>query len=302
MKEIMTNAESRKNVVKALAEHLGEKAAYAGPPSFAYQVGDITVDREGKIILEDESRMEEITAVLTECGFLGNSEEEAEAETSYTGIRIPVGGLEAQGIINLLNMLHAKQYLINKAIGQDGFSVSDSLITDLEAGTFQDAGEVIAFIGNYEGSNAGFAFLEDTILFTGFPYTEEPTAVKAYTELVSKMVQCAGKQKRISPKPTIEENEKYYMRAWMVRIGLGGKDVKEERAFLLSRLKGHTAFRTPADEEKWKANRKAARAAAKEASGETAEETAEQAAGETVEKTTEDSVEETAGEEMGCSE
>lgn len=300
MKEIMTNAESRKNVVKALAEHLGEKAIYVGPPSFAYQVGDITVDREGKIILEDESRMEEITAVLTECGFLGNSEEKA--ETSYTGIRIPVGGLEAQGIINLLNMLHAKQYLINKAIGQDGFSVSDSLITDLEAGTFQDAGEVIAFIGNHEGGNAGFAFLEDTILFTGFPYTEEPAAVKAYTELVSKMVQSAGKQKRISPKPTIEENEKYYMRAWLVRIGLGGKDVKEERAFLLGRLKGHTAFRTPADEEKWKANRRAARAAAKEAAGETAEEAAEQEAGETAEETTEDSTEETAGEEMGCSE
>lgn len=69
MKEIMTNAESRKNVVKALAEHLGEKAVYVGPPSFAYKVGNITVDREGKIILEDESRMEEITAVLTECGF-----------------------------------------------------------------------------------------------------------------------------------------------------------------------------------------------------------------------------------------
>ena len=46
MKEIMTNAESRKNVVKALAEHLGETAVYIGPPSFAYQVGNITVDRE----------------------------------------------------------------------------------------------------------------------------------------------------------------------------------------------------------------------------------------------------------------
>lgn len=144
--------------------------------------------------------------------------------------------------------------------------------------------------------------MEDTILFTGFPYTVEPTAVKAYTELFSKMVQCAGKQKRISPKPTIEENEKYYMRAWMVRIGLGGRDVKEERAFLLSRLKGHTAFRTPADEEKWKANRKAARAAAKEAEEKNAEETTEQAAGETAEEATEDSAEVTAGEEMGCSE
>ena len=81
----------------------------------------------------------------------------------------------------------------------------------------------------------------------------------------------------------------------MVRIGLGGKDTKEERAFLLNRLKGHTAFRTPADEEKWKANRKAARAAAKEAAGETAEET-------TAEETTEAAAEETAEEGTECSE
>lgn len=299
MKEIMTNAESRKNVVKALAEHLGEKAVYAGPPSFAYRIGSITVDREGKIILEDESRTEEIEAVLAANGFLGGSGEDADAEASYTGIRIPVGGLEAQGIINLVNMLHAKQYLINKAVGQDGFSVSDSLITDLEAGTFQNAGEVIGFIGNHGSSNMGFAFLEDTILFTGFPYTEEPAAVKAYTVLASKMVQSAGMQKRISPKPTIEENEKYYMRSWMVRIGLGGKDTKEERAFLLGGLKGHTAFRTPADEEKWKANRKAAKAAAKEASKEIAEETASE---ENAEEMTEERTEEIAEEEAGCSE
>lgn len=299
MKEIMANAESRKNVVKALAEHLGETAVYAGPPSFAYQVGNITVDREGKIILEDESRTEEVMAVLTECGFLGNNGGEEETETSYTGIRIPVRDMGAQGIINLLNMLHAKQYLINKAIGKEGFSVSDSLITDLEAGEFQNAGEVIAFIGNHEGSNEGFAFLEDTILFTGFPYTEEPAAVKAYTVLASKMVQSAGMQKRISPKPTIEENEKYYMRSWLVRIGLGGKDTKEERAFLLGGLKGHTAFRTPADEEKWKANRKAAKAAAKEAPEEIAEETA---AEETTETAAEETAEEIAEEGAECSE
>ena len=271
MKEIMTNAENRKDVVKALADHLGERAVYAGPPSFAYQIGNITVDREGKVILEDESQMEEITAMLTERGFLGSHEE---TEDSHTGIQIPIGALEAQGIINLLNMLHAKQYLINKAIGREGFSVSDSLIADLETGTFQNAGEVIAFIGSHEGNNTGFSFSEDTVIFTGLPYTEETTAAKAYAELASKMVQSAGKQKRISPKQTVEENEKYYMRAWLVRLGLGGRDVKEERAFLLSGLKGHTAFRTPADAEKWKANRKAARETERETATEITEEEA----------------------------
>lgn len=90
MKEIMTNAENRKDVVKALADHLGERAVYAGPPSFAYQIGNITVDREGKVILEDESRMEESTALLTERRFLGNHEE---TEDSHTGIQIPIGEL-----------------------------------------------------------------------------------------------------------------------------------------------------------------------------------------------------------------
>lgn len=296
MKEIMTNVESRKNVVKALAEHLGETAVYVGPPSFAYQIGNITVDREGKIILEDESREAEITAVLTECGFLGNGAREADAEESYTGIRIPMDSMEPQGIVNLMNMLHAKQYLINKAVGQEGFSVSDILTTDLETGTFQNAGEVIAFIGSHESSNTGVVFTEDAILFTGFPYTEEPAALKAYMELAAKMVQSAGTQKRISPKPTIEENEKYYMRAWLVRLGLGGRDAKEERAFLLGRLKGHTAFRTPAAEEKWKANRKAARKAAEEAAEETAEETASENA------EAEETAEEMTEEDAGCSE
>ena len=52
--------------------------------------------------------------------------------------------------------------------------------------------------------------------------------------------------------PYNEENEKYYMRVWLVRIGLGGKDGKETRKVFLSRLKGHTAFRTEEDKEKWK--------------------------------------------------
>ena len=60
-------------------------------------------------------------------------------------------------------------------------------------------------------------------------------------------------------KQTIEENEKYYMRAWLVSIGFGGKEGKETRSFFLKGLKGHTAFRTPEDAEKWKANRRAER-------------------------------------------
>ena len=71
-------------------------------------------------------------------------------------------------------------------------------------------------------------------------------------ELAACMAKTAKEAKRVSPKATIEENEKYYMRVWLVRIGLGGKDGKDTRKVFLSRLKGHTAFRTEEDKEKWK--------------------------------------------------
>ena len=53
--EIITNAENRKELVKTLSGHFGQKSEYFGPPSFAYRIGSITVDRDAKVILEDLS-------------------------------------------------------------------------------------------------------------------------------------------------------------------------------------------------------------------------------------------------------
>ena len=38
------NAPDRKKLVKALSEHFDFDATYAGPPTFNYNVGDITVE------------------------------------------------------------------------------------------------------------------------------------------------------------------------------------------------------------------------------------------------------------------
>ena len=61
--EIITNAENRKELVKALAEHFGQRSEYLGPPSFAYRIGSITVDRDAKVILEDDSMEDEVRRV-----------------------------------------------------------------------------------------------------------------------------------------------------------------------------------------------------------------------------------------------
>ena len=50
---IHTNTTDRKALVKAIAEELHTEARYLRAPTYAYEVGDFTVDRDGNIIGED---------------------------------------------------------------------------------------------------------------------------------------------------------------------------------------------------------------------------------------------------------
>lgn len=262
--EIITNAENRKLLVKTLSEHFGERAVYLGPPSFAYQIGRITVDRESKVIFEDDSMEDEVRRVLFQNDVTiteeipESTDETAQAEPVRLTIRIPIGDMTPQGIINLMNMLHSKQYLINRSIGENGFSISDSLTEALNTQSFENTKAVVDYIIEHGGCD-GVAFLEKDIIFAGFRYPLDGERYLPYMELAAAMVKKASEQKRVNPKATVEQNEKYYMRAWLVNLGFGGKEGKEIRNFFLKHLKGHTAFRTPADAEKWKANRRAER-------------------------------------------
>ena len=256
--EIITNAENRKSLVKTLSEHFGERAVYLGPPSFAYQIGSITVDRESKVIFEDDSMEDEVRRVLfqNDVAVTEETQETLQEENgSEAEIKIPIGEMTPQGIINLINMMHSKQYLINRAVGRECILVTDILTDALAEKTFEDAASAADFITEHGGCK-GVTFKDGNITFTGFPQTEN---MMEYCRLASAMVKRASEQKRVNPKQTIEENEKYYMRAWLVSLGFSGSEGKETRAFFLKGLKGHTAFRTSEDAEKWKANRRAER-------------------------------------------
>ncbi|MGN1369681.1 MAG: hypothetical protein ACI4WX_12495, partial [Aristaeellaceae bacterium] len=53
-----THPENRKEMVKAICELTGLPSAYMGMPSAAYQIGSITVSRDGSINCEDEAMIE----------------------------------------------------------------------------------------------------------------------------------------------------------------------------------------------------------------------------------------------------
>ena len=70
-----THPENRKEMVKAICELTGLTSTYMGMPSAAYQIGSITVSRDGSINCEDEAMIEAIKPMLIERGWL-----EAEAQ------------------------------------------------------------------------------------------------------------------------------------------------------------------------------------------------------------------------------
>lgn len=108
-----------------------------------------------------------------------------------------------------------------------------------------------------EDAFRGISFEAGKVVFDGFAESDDPTEIRAWMILASGINQMVIKQKRVQAKNTNEPNEKFAFRTWLTRLGLNGPEYKAERAILYRNLEGHTAFRTPADQEKWTARQKA---------------------------------------------
>ena len=50
---IETNITNRRELAGALAQYMNTRAVYLGPPTFAYQIGDIHLSREGILSGDD---------------------------------------------------------------------------------------------------------------------------------------------------------------------------------------------------------------------------------------------------------
>ena len=268
---IETNAANRKDVVKAVSGILGEPSKYLGVPTCAYQIGNCTIDKKGAVETEDEKTAELVTAGLTEQGFIGNPQ----PETDETAVSIPVEGMSAEGLKNLVFLTHSKQYLINRAFAEEVFRIPAKLPEALGSVEIPDAETFLQTFKSHAEGCRGISFQDGKVTFT-LPTADAPDMIKAFTHLAAAMVQQAKEQKRISPKETIEENEKYYMRIWLLRLGFGGAEGKEIRDLLMKKLKGNSAFRTEENKQRWQEARRNEREAAKQQEQSPAEEPAGQ--------------------------
>ena len=256
---IETNAANRKDVVKAVSAILGQPSRYLGVPTCAYEVGNCTIDRSGAVETEDEKTAEMVRAGLLEQGLI----ESLQAEVEETTVSLPVEGMTAEGLKNLIFLTHSKQYLINRAFAEEVFRIPAELVEALGSAEIPDAETFLQTFQNHAEGCKGISFQDGKVTFT-LPTADDPDMIKAFTHLTAAMVRQAKEQKRISPKETIEENEKYYMRIWLLRLGFSGKEGKEVRDLLMKKLKGHSAFRTEENKQRWQEARRNEREAAKQ--------------------------------------
>ncbi|MFQ9499241.1 amidoligase family protein [Neglectibacter timonensis] len=104
----------------------------------------------------------------------------------------------------------------------------------------------------YHMLNLHATFTKGTVEFRLFQF-DEPTAerrggihagqLKSYIQLCLALSQMAKDVRTASPKPQQNENPKYAMRTWILRLGFIGEEFATARDFLTRNLSGDTAFR-----------------------------------------------------------
>ena len=260
---IQTNLNDRKELARQLIPfNHNEKLRYTGTPAFAYEGQGFRILRSGDIECDDEKTEAAITAFLQEADILPQPEPAEESasempqempemdampqtamEPDRMEIKVPIDGMDGTQLRNLVFMLHAQQHLLNRAAGHDNIRVPDRLVKDLKEESGTDRTSFFAIYQNYGKEGQGFLIAADTVTFC-FAATGNAVKNRALIELAAFMVSAAKKAKRVQPATRKPENEKYYLRMWLLRIGMGTKASHESRMALLKGLNGWSAFRT----------------------------------------------------------
>lgn len=157
-------------------------------------------------------------------------------------VALPIQGHNGNTLRNLINMIHARAAMINRAIGTR-FWVDDGLIEWISVFDHtKDLDTLYKAVETYEaefGKSAdGIEVRRDRIIFGTFRKTSDPGLIKTYAALCAMMNKHALSEQFISSEPQGTGNEKLDMRNWLRAIGMGGPNYKMERSILTFPLLG----------------------------------------------------------------
>lgn len=202
--------ERRKELAKAISGITGLPAVYKRIPTYAFEIGAFTVDKEGTLLCDDEvdrEMLKKLTDGLTERGF------ECEKPSDGLTIEMPLDGFTDESLANLEKLIASKAALIKKSLGIDALPVDRT---------------------------------ETTLKFPWFHFVASEDEVTAYTRLISALCALAKEQKRVNAREKPVENEKFAFRVFLIRLGFVGDEYKAARKLLLKNLSGNSAFKNGA--------------------------------------------------------
>ena len=241
----------RKRLADYISGFMGTEKKYLGAPTFAYQIGYLTVSKDGAVSFEDRGYNSDIDALMAELEGQGfhtedtiakadtaepeatsgknaaqpdeaNASTEPEAVPAGDGatqphgcgltVTLPAASLPSEALVNLTSLLTAKGRLIRKALGVEALPVEVS---------------------------------PDTVSFPWFEGRNlDADEAKTYTHLIAALCDMARNQKRITAKEKVTDNDKYALRCFLLRLGFIGAEFKDERKILLRDLSGNSAFKS----------------------------------------------------------
>ncbi|CAB1255225.1 Virulence protein [Ruminococcaceae bacterium BL-6] len=199
----------RKRLVTAIAEFMACAATYKGAPTFAYEVGCFTVDKNGTVSFDDRIDGENVEKLIQRLRELGFEAEPEEAVDSLI-LSYPREDITDAALENLRLLVASKETLIKKALAVDVLPIEVD---------------------------------DEKVSFPWFEGCPTPEEISAYAHFTSKLIAMAKTQKRVIAKEKETDNDKYAFRCFLLRLGFIGEEYKAARKILLKNLTGSGAFK-----------------------------------------------------------
>ncbi len=248
----------RKRLADYISGFMGTDKKYLGAPTFAYQIGYITVSKDGAVSFEDRGYNSDIDALMAELEGQGFHTEDtitkddggntAEPETTS-------GGDAAQQEVEVSTEPEAAP-AEDETTDPSNYGLTVSLPTSsFTADGLNNLHALIASKGRLIRKALGIDLLPvqveaDTVSFPWFEGRHlDADEVKTYTHLIAALCEMARNQKRITAKEKITDNDKYAFRCFLLRLGFIGAEFKNERKILLRTLSGNSAFKSGTKKE-----------------------------------------------------
>ena len=229
------SGEKRKPLVAVMRDTLQDTTRYLGAPSFMFQVGKYTVDKNGTITCPDDADEAQIDMLIRELahdGFIGerggemtkpdathadvpNQEGEENFRTTapdLLAIELPKDGMTPIAMENLRRLVASKATLLKKALSTDNLPITEHA---------------------------------DRVEFGWFRLTDDQAEISAYYQLIQGLCDQARTQKRVIATEHPVESDRYAFRCMLLKIGFIGDEFKTSRKILLRNLEGSSSYAKP---------------------------------------------------------